>query len=281
MTEPAGWRLRTVTFSFDHTLIMGVLNVTSDSFSNGGLFLAADAAIRQGRALAEAGAGIIDVGGQSTRPGSEPIDVAQELDRVLPVVKALAEDGLVVSIDTDKAEVARAAIEMGAEAVNDITSLSDPAMGEVVAGTGAGLVLMHMQGTPRTMQIDPQYDDVVAEVRQFLLEKAGQAENLGVDPACLMLDPGIGFGKTLTHNLDLLANLTELTDTAYPVLVGTSRKSFLGTLTGVADPSDRDDVSGVAVALAIERGAKAVRVHNVAVCRRSVLVTEAIVRAER
>lgn len=280
MNQPPGWRLRTATLPFEHTLLMGVVNVTPDSFSDDGLFQRPVQAVKQGMELAEAGAGIVDVGGESTRPGSLGVDVREELDRVIPVITGLVANGVNVSIDTSKAEVAAAALAAGAQAVNDTTALSDPAMASVIAEAGAGVVLMHMQGTPRTMQQQPHYEDVVNEVKTFLLERAALAEQAGIAADSIMIDPGIGFGKNLDQNLELLANLGILTATGYPVMLGTSRKSFLGKLTGIEEPTLRDLASAVTVALAVEQGISAVRVHNVAFCRQSALVAEAIVRAK-
>jgi len=257
---------------------MGVVNVTPDSFSDGGLHLQTGAAISHGLRLADAGADIVDVGGESTRPGAAPVAASEEAARVVPVVAALADAGIVVSIDTSKPVVAAAAIDAGAAIVNDVTALADPAMAGVVADSGAGLVLMHMQGTPRTMQVDPHYDDVVSEVRDHLLERAATAEAAGIPRQRICLDPGIGFGKLLEHNLELLRRLDVLVGCGYPVMVGTSRKAFLGSLTGGLPPEDRDEVTGATVALAIDRGAAVVRVHNVAVTARMARVVDAIVR---
>ena len=214
---------------------MGVLNVTPDSFSDGGRFLEFDAAVAHGRRLAAEGADIIDVGGESTRPGADPVSVSDEIDRVVPVVRALAADGIAVSIDTSKAEVAAAAIVAGAAVVNDVTSLADPAMAPLVAAAGVGVVLMHMQGTPRTMQADPHYDDVVAEVTRFLLDRAGAAGAAGVERDRIVVDPGIGFGKNLAHNLALLGSGVEaLAATRYPVAGGAARRCSARALHGSA-----------------------------------------------
>jgi dihydropteroate synthase len=273
-----GWRLRSRRLVFDRPLIMGIVNVTPDSFSDGGRFADAGGAIGQGRRLREAGADIIDVGGESTRPGSEPVTAAAELDRVLPVVEALAEEGAVVSVDTSKPEVAAAALAAGAEIINDVTAGADPGMLPTVAAAGAGLVLMHMQGTPRTMQDDPRYEDVVAEVADFLVARAETARRAGVAAEAVMIDPGIGFGKTVDHNLELLRRLGELVATGLPVLVGASRKGFLGTITGVADPAHRDLATAAVTALAVAKGAAAVRVHDVASSREAAAISWAIAR---
>ena len=233
---------------------MGVLNVTPDSFSDGGRWLDAGAAVAHGLRMVEEGADVVDVGGESTRPGANPVDADEELRRVLPVIEALAEHTR-VSIDTRKAEVAQAALAAGATLLNDVSASLAP----VARAAGAGWVAMHMRGDPRTMQQDPTYDDVVAEVRAFLVERAGSA---GMDE--VWIDPGIGFGKTMEHNLTLLAHLEELVATGYPVVVGTSRKSFLGRLTGGAEPDDRVEASVASAAWALAQGARMVRVHDVA-----------------
>ena len=233
---------------------MGVLNVTPDSFSDGGRWLDPDAAVAHGRRMVAEGADVIDVGGESPRPGAEPVPVDEELRRVLPVVEALAAH-VRVSIDTRKPEVAEAAIEAGATLVNDVSASLAP----VAAAAGVGWVAMHMQGDPRTMQEAPAYDDVVAEVRAFLVERASSA---GVDD--VWIDPGIGFGKTLEHNLTLLRHLAELVATGYPVVVGTSRKAFLGRLTGGAEVDDRGEASVATAAWSLSQGAAMVRVHDVA-----------------
>jgi dihydropteroate synthase len=263
----------------DHTLVMGALNVTPDSFSDGGRYADAESAVRRGREMLEEGADLVDVGGESTRPGAGPVEAEEELRRVLPVVRSLAAAGAVVSIDTSKAEVAAAALAAGAAAVNDITALGDPGMAGVVASAGAGLVLLHMQGTPRTMQEDPHYEDVVAEVTRFLAGRAAAAQAAGVDPSCLCLDPGIGFGKGLEHNLALLRGIPDLAAVGYPVLVGASRKRFLADILGPLPPAERDAASAAAHVLAIAGGAAVIRVHNVVVGLQTARVADAIVRA--
>ncbi len=236
--------------------LMGVLNVTPDSFSDGGRFFDPDAAISHGLAMATAGADIVDVGGESTRPGAEPVDEAEERHRVVPVVEALAPH-VRVSIDTAKAAVAEAAVAAGATLINDVTASLHP----VAAAAGAGWVAMHMRGTPRTMQDDPRYDDVVSEVRGFLVERAHTATAAGVQE--VWIDPGIGFGKRLEHNLSLLRHLSILVATGYPVVVGTSRKSFLGALAGGAPVDDRLEGSLATAVHAVTQGAAMVRVHDV------------------
>ena len=241
---------------------MGVLNVTPDSFSDGGRWLDPGAAVAHGLEMASEGADIIDVGGESTRPGALAVDEAEELRRVLPVVEALSGAGLVVSIDTRKAGVARQAVAAGASIINDVSSELWP----VAAETGAGWVAMHMPADPEVMQQHAHYDDVVAEVKAYLVERARRAADAGVEK--VWVDPGIGFGKTAEHNLSLLRHLDELVDTGLPVLVGTSRKSFLGRLTPDAGgepsgPSDRLEATVATTAWAISRGADVVRVHDV------------------
>jgi dihydropteroate synthase len=239
------------------TLVMGVLNVTPDSFSDGGRWFDPDAAIAHGLAMAEEGADVIDVGGESTRPGAEPVDDAEERRRVVPVVEALA--GRVrVSVDTTKASVAEAAVAAGATLVNDVSA----SLHEVAAATGAGWVAMHMHGTPRTMQDDPRYDDVVADVAAFLADRVDAARTAGVEE--VWVDPGIGFGKTVDHNLALLRHLRRLGPDGVPLVVGTSRKSFLGRLTGGAGPDDRLEGSLATAVWAAAQGAAMVRVHDVA-----------------
>jgi dihydropteroate synthase len=267
-------------------VVMGVVNVTPDSFSDGGRYLDPGAAVAHGLELAAAGADLLDVGGESTRPGAEPVDDAEERRRVVEVVRRLAaEAGVPVSIDTTKVRVASAALEAGAAIVNDVSAgRFDPAILEVTAAAGAGYVLMHMLGEPRTMQDDPQYDDVVAEVGDFLVERLDAARAAGVAEAALAADPGIGFGKTVEHNLVLLARVRDLCDrVGVPVLVGTSRKRFLGQIVaGVgglsSEPSaaDRDDATLATVVWAIDHGARIVRVHDVRPAARAVALLHAM-----
>lgn len=283
---PRTWTIRDRVLSTEnHTLIMGVVNVTPDSFSDGGSFVGLDAAISHGRQLLEQGADIIDVGGESTRPGSAPVAAAEEISRVTPVVAALVESGAVVSIDTMKGVVAAAAIAAGAHIVNDVTALADPEMATICADSGVGIVLMHMQGTPQTMQDDPRYDDVVSEVAAFLERRAVIAAGSGIDHSRICVDPGIGFGKTFEHNLELLANVGRFSALDYPVLIGTSRKGFLGTIlrnAGLDTTADRrDPASAATVALAIASGASVVRVHNVGHTLQAARSADAIVRASQ
>jgi len=252
---PGGWRLR-----WEGCAVMGILNVTPDSFSDGGLHATLPAALAQARAMLKAGALVLDLGGESTRPGAEPVSVDAELDRVLPVLRELKGWPVVLSIDTRRPEVARAALQAGAHLVNDVSGLRDPQMVQVCAEAGAAACIMHMQGEPGTMQKNPQYTDVAAEVFGFLRARAAEAQAAGVPG--VLLDPGIGFGKTLEHNLTLLRHLNDLSGA--PVLVGASRKRFIGTLGGAALAADRDPGS-VAVHLhAARHGAAMVRVHDVA-----------------
>ena len=243
---------------------MGVVNVTPDSFSDGGVNLDPDVAAATSRRMRDEGAAIVDVGGVSTRPGSEGVTVDEELRRVVPVLERL-EGEVPVSIDTAKAEVARRALELGAEMVNDVTALrGDPALAEVVAASGAYLCLMHMQGEPRTMQVDPRYDDVAADVAAFLEERLALAVEAGVAEERICLDPGIGFGKTVEHNLELLRRLDVLLALGRPILIGFSRKSTLGRLLG--DPDARTGTAAASVGAAVaafERGATILRVHDV------------------
>jgi dihydropteroate synthase len=246
--------------------IMGVVNVTPDSFSDGGRFLDCDAAIRHGLELEAEGAAILDIGGESTRPGADPVSASEELRRVLPVIEGLIAAGAKaeISIDTSKAEVADQALHAGATIVNDVTALrADPEMATVVAAEGAALCLMHMLGDPRTMQDDPRYDDVVAEVSAFLQERMAVAVAAGVPIDRIVLDPGIGFGKTVAHNLELLRRLDELVAVGRPVLIGTSRKSFLGRLTG-RDVDHRLAATIATNVIGYIHGASIFRVHEVA-----------------
>jgi dihydropteroate synthase len=255
--------------------LMGVVNVTPDSFSDGGRFLDADAAVAHGRALAAEGAGVLDVGGESTRPGAEPVGAAEELRRVVPVLERLADSGARLSIDTSKLEVAEAALDAGATIVNDVTAFrTAPGLATLVADRGAGCCLMHMRGEPRTMQDEPRYDDVVSEVKAFLSERLAFAVAEGVAEERVWLDPGIGFGKTAAHNLELLRRLEEIVALGRPVVVGTSRKSFLGRLTG-REVGDRVPGTIATNVLALERGARIFRVHDVAPLRDALTVAAA------
>ncbi|MDX6698488.1 MAG: dihydropteroate synthase [Solirubrobacteraceae bacterium] len=258
---------------------MGVVNVTPDSFSDGGLFLDEDAAVAHGERLVAEGAEIVDVGGESTRPGAEPVSVAEEERRVVPVIERLAGVAPQVSIDTSKAAVATAALAAGATMVNDVTALrAEPELATVVARSGAECCLMHMLGEPRTMQDNPRYDDVVSDVKAFLEERIAFATGEGIAEDRLLVDPGIGFGKTLEHNLELLRRLGEIAALGRPVVIGTSRKSFLGRLTG-AEVGDRLPGTIATNVLALERGASVFRVHDVAPVRAALTVAAATVAA--
>jgi dihydropteroate synthase len=256
--------------------LMGVVNVTPDSFSDGGLYLDPEAAIMHGRELAEDGAEILDVGGESTRPGAEPVDAEEELRRVVPVIEGLEGAGSRISVDTSKASVAAAALDAGAEIVNDVTALrGDPAMAALCAERGATVVLMHMLGEPRTMQDDPRYDDVVADVRAFLAERLQAAIAAGIAEERVWLDPGIGFGKTGAHNMELLRRLGELRGLGRPLVIGTSRKSFIGRVDG--SPADQRLGGTIASSvLAAAEGANVLRVHDVAEMRQALTVATAI-----
>ena len=275
MTSPAaGFRL------------MGIVNVTPDSFSDGGRFLETDAAVAHGLQLIDEGAQIVDVGGESTRPGAEPVGAGEELRRVVPVIEAIADAGTdrpiavatraQISIDTSKASVARAALDAGATLVNDVTALrGDPQMASVVAESGAECCLMHMLGEPRTMQQEPRYDDVVDDVKAFLLARLEFAVGEGIAEDRVLLDPGIGFGKTVAHNLELLRRLGELVELGRPVAIGTSRKSFLGRVAGAPESSQRLAGTLATNVLALERGARVFRVHDVAPAREALAVAAA------
>jgi dihydropteroate synthase len=257
---------------------MGVLNVTPDSFSDGGRFLAPERAIEHGRRLIAEGADIVDVGGESTRPGAEPVGVEEERSRVQPVIEGLvaAVASTQISIDTSKAPVARVALAAGASFVNDVTAFrADPEMAGVVADSGADCCLMHMRGEPRTMQADPRYGDVVDEVKAFLEERLAFAVGEGVSEGRVLIDPGIGFGKTTEHNLELLRRLDELLTLGRPIVIGTSRKRFLGQIAGDAPAATRLPATVATNVLALERGASVFRVHDVAAVRAALAVAAA------
>jgi dihydropteroate synthase len=256
--------------------LMGVVNVTPDSFSDGGLYFDAGAAVAHGEELARAGAGILDVGGESTRPGAEEVGVDEELRRVVPVVEGLAGLDVEISIDTSKAAVAAAALDAGATIVNDVTALrGDPEMAALCGDRGATVVLMHMLGSPRTMQRNPVYGDVVAEVRAFLVERIEAALAAGVAGEGIWLDPGIGFGKTAAHNMELLRRLPELAELGRPLVVGTSRKSFIGKVDG-SDSGERLGGTIASSVLAAAAGAEVLRVHDVAEAGQALAVATAV-----
>ncbi len=266
--------------------VMGILNVTPDSFSDGGSFFDQQTAVDQARLLIEQGADIIDVGGESTRPYAESVEAADELARVIPVIEAIRAlcatlelPHLSISIDTSKAEVARQALAAGADMINDVSALRhDPGMLEVVRQSSAEVIIMHMQGTPRTMQKNPRYDDVVGEVLGFFRQRLEVLREAGIDPDRIIIDPGIGFGKNLSHNLQLLKHLERLSELGQPVLLGHSRKRFLGDITGLEAPA-RDGVSSVVSALCLDKQVSIFRVHDVAATKAALLVAEAIYHA--
>jgi dihydropteroate synthase len=257
--------------------MMGILNVTPDSFSDGGLYFDKEDAVARGEALAAAGADIIDIGGESSRPFSEPVPAEEEIRRVVPVIQELARYVSVpISIDTTKAQVARQALEAGAVMVNDIGALrTDPAMADLVADADVPVVLMHMKGTPKTMQIDPQYEDVVDEVKTFLADVIRGAEQAGIDRSKIIVDPGIGFGKTVGHNLRLIKDLRALEPLGVPIVIGLSRKSFISKLLGPGDER-REVGTQAAVAAAALNGARIVRVHDVERTRETLKLVDAI-----
>lgn len=260
--------------------IMGIINVTPDSFSDGGDFLAYETAVAQGLTLVNDGADLLDIGGESTRPGAPQVSEAEELARVIPVIKALAAQVSVpISIDTYKALVARKALEAGASIINDISAgRFDPEMFQVAANFGVPIILMHMKGRPQNMQINPVYDDVVAEVKSFLSEAASGAEAAGIAPEKVIIDPGIGFGKTFDHNLILINRLNELAELGRPLMVGPSRKAFLGKILDGAPPKDRDLATATVAALCAYQGANILRVHDVKSTKIALTVTAAVLR---
>jgi dihydropteroate synthase len=254
---------------------MGIVNVTPDSFSDGGRYFDSGRALAHAWELIEQGADILDIGGESSRPGSDPVPIEEELRRLVPVVQALAGVcGVPLSIDTTKPEVAEECLRLGARIVNDIAGFSDPEMLRVTARHGAAAVIMHMRGTPKTMQSEPVYDDLVAEVKQFLAERVSAARASGVRD--IAVDPGIGFGKTAAHNFEILRRLDELQSIGCPVLVGPSRKSFLGSLKGQQETGGRLEGTLAAAVISAMKGASVVRVHDVAACRRALQVADAV-----
>ena len=294
------WRCRDRGFDLrDRPIVMGIVNVTPDSFSDGGRYLEPAAAIAHGRRLVAEGAAIVDLGAESTRPGAAPVPAEEQLRRLLPVLDALAADGACVSVDTASPAVARQALSAGASIVNDVTALGDPEMARVVAEGGAGVVLMHMRGTPRTMQSDPRYEDAAREVADWLAARLESARREGVAPERIALDPGIGFGKTPRHNFELLARLPEIAALGRPVVVGVSRKSFLGkreaagvrpgAAGGAAAPEPLPDLPPdqrlegglAATAVAVFLGARIVRTHDVAATVRAVGIAESLRAARR
>jgi dihydropteroate synthase len=277
MTESRLWQVRGRVLDLTRPVVMGIVNVTPDSFSDGGRFDGTDAAVAHALDLVGQGADLLDVGGESTRPGSQPVSLEEELARVLPVVREVVRQVSVpLSVDTSKAEVARQALDAGAHIINDVTALRDPDMAAVLRGSAAGVILMHMQGTPATMQLAPTYADVVAEVYAFLEARLQELQNLGIAARRLILDPGIGFGKTVEHNLELLAKLDRFGGLGRPVCLGVSRKGFLGKVLGRGLP-DRLAGSLAAVCHALDkRAAQVLRVHDVAATRDAVELYQAI-----
>lgn len=274
------WKLRTRTLDLTRPRIMGIVNVTPDSFSDGGEHATTEAAVAWDRKLAADGADIIDIGGESTRPGAADVSLEEELARVIPVVKTLAREGLIVSVDTSKPEVMREAVAAGAEILNDIRGFREAGAPQAAAQSGCGLIVMHMQGTPRTMQKAPSYTDLIGEVTDFLLSQEKVLLAAGADPAAVMFDPGFGFGKNVEQNFELLAATAHFVELGRPFLMALSRKSSLGAVTGVAKAGDRI-VSSVAGALiAVERGAQLVRVHDVRETKEAFDVLAAVRAAE-
>lgn len=262
----------------ERTLIMGVVNVTPDSFSDGGLYLDKESAVNYAKRLVGEGADIIDVGGESTRPFSEPVSIEEELGRVLPVIKTLSKEIEVpISIDTYKAEVASKALEAGASIVNDITGLSDKRMAEIVAESDVPVIIMHMKGTPKDMQENPQYDDVVREILAFFRERIERGLIEGIKRDKMLIDPGIGFGKTVEHNLEIIRRLDEFKILDKPLVIGTSRKSFIGKVLGLS-VEERLEGTLATITASIMKGADIVRVHDVKECKRTAMMTDAIVR---
>lgn len=275
---PPRWLpVKLMEFPLDRTTIMGVLNVTPDSFSDGGVFFNdVERAVAHAKQMVADGADIIDIGGESTRPGSDPVSEAEEMRRVIPVIERLAKEIAVpISIDTYKSAVAKAALQAGATILNDITGLNNPEMLAVAAKFKCPAVIMHLQGAPKTMQTNPEYADVVADIKNFFVERIAAARAEGITE--LILDPGIGFGKTVAHNLTILKRLREFTTLGYPVLVGPSRKSFIGTLTGGLPATERLEGTLASVVAARFNGTSMVRVHDVAACRRALQIIDAII----
>ncbi len=264
-------------FAADRPLIMGIINVTPDSFSDGGAYLSAKQAIAHGRRLIDEGADILDIGGESTRPGSQQVTADEELERVMPVLDALTDSGIPISIDTSKPEVMKRVIEAGAFMINDVNALRNPGALELVAFyEGIYVCLMHMQGTPQNMQANPQYQDIVFEVKNFLLQRVQDATQAGIMQDRIIIDPGFGFGKTLQHNYTLLHHLQEFTTLDVPVLVGISRKSMLGAISGHS-VEQRLHESVAAALLAVTKGAKIVRVHDVKATKTALAIYDATV----
>lgn len=274
---PATWLVTGQELDLTRGALVGVLNVTPDSFSDGGEFEEPRTAIEHGLDMIEHGALVVDVGGESTRPGAQAVHESEELRRLMPVVEGFVSAGVRVSVDTFKPAVATAALEEGAAVINDVTGYTDPGMIEAVADSGCGVVVMHMKGTPRDMHLDPSYDDVVAEVEEFLLDRVAALEHAGVDRRRVVIDPGIGFGKRAEHSLMLLSRLPQLAGHGLAVMIGTSRKGFLGKLVASDSRETRDRATAVTTALGFAAGARLFRVHDVAESRDALEVAAAIV----
>ena len=260
------------------TLVMGILNVTPDSFSDGGQFFSVEAAIEHGQSLINDGADIIDIGGESTRPGADPLSIEDELERVIPVIKRIRKDhnNILISIDTYKSEVAQQAIEAGADIVNDVSGfVMDPKMPTAIANFNAFVILMHMKGTPTNMQENPSYDDLIVDISSFLLYQFNIAKTTGIPTDKIILDPGIGFGKTAAHNFTIIQKLNKFCELGFPIMIGPSRKSFIGTTLDLP-PSERIEGTAAAVSAGILNGARIVRVHDVKEMKRVVAITEKI-----
>lgn len=271
------WKCRDRVIDLTSPKIMGIVNVTPDSFSDGGDFISPDKAIAHGFKLAEEGADILDVGGESTRPGAEEVSTHSEIERVVPVIKTLSEHGLTVSVDTSKPEVMTAAAEAGARIINDVFALRRPGALQAAADTGCGVCLMHMQGQPRTMQQNPQYKDLIGEIKTFLAERAEALKGAGAQASQIVLDPGFGFGKNVAQNFELLERTSDFLTLGFPLLYGMSRKSSLGAVTGIASAKDRMVSSVTAHLLAVERGASIVRVHDVKEMREALTIYNAMI----
>lgn len=262
------------TLRFEKTLIMGILNVTPDSFSDGGLFVDTNMAVEHGKKMVSDGADLIDVGGESTRPGSKPVSVKQEIDRILPVITQLLDEiSVPLSVDTYKPQVADTCLKKGAHLINDITGLTNPKMRHIIAKYNAPIILMHMKGTPRTMQLNPSYKDIIGEIKTFLQKQIALAQRIGIRK--IIIDPGIGFGKTVKHNLQILQHLDKFKELGYPILIGPSRKSFIGTLTGLS-VKERLEGTLAAVTIASMNGANILRIHDVKECKRALQIADAI-----
>ncbi len=270
------WQCGSISLSLARPLVMGIVNVTPDSFSDGGDHADTASAVAHGESLSTQGADILDVGGESTRPGAVAVAPADELARVLPVVARLSETGTPVSVDTRRPEVAAACVEAGASVVNNVSGFRDPAMVDVVAASDCGVVIMHMLGEPSSMQVGPHYSDVVAEVEGHLLAQAAMLEAAGVDRERIAIDPGIGFGKTLEHNIALLRAVPRFASHGYPVVIGASRKRFIGDMTGESEPKARLGGSVAAALFAARSGASVVRVHDVAATAQALAVDAAL-----